>query len=548
MLKRDYGISLGRTLTGDDPVRRNIFLWLPPLLASLTIWAANAFWPPLYLLLALIVPPFLIAIYDLIQTRHTLWRLYPFAARMRWLFEDLRPFFHAYFVEADLEGRPFNHDQRALVYARAKGQEDAQPFGTELDVYMSEYEWLSHSMAPETDAVHDPRVDVGNAQCKKPYSASCFNISAMSYGSLGSHAIMALNKGAKAGNFYHDTGEGGISPYHRQGGDLVWELGTGYFGARTPDGAFDHGMFADKAQDDQVKMVELKLSQGAKPGKGGMLPGPKVTKEIAEIRNVPEARDVLSPAAHSAFTTPIELLEFAAKMRDLSGGKPVGLKFCVGYPHELFALCKAMLKTGIRPDFIVVDGGEGGTGAAPQEMSDRVGMPLREGLIMTRNALVGCGLKDDIRLAAAGKVHSAASLAMNFAIGADWCNAARAFMFSLGCIQSQQCHTDKCPTAVATTSPARQRGLVVEDKYQRVASFHEKTVKALRDIMVSSGIRHHTDFEPFHLRMRLNPSQMKTVDMIYEFLEPGQLLGDPKATRYAHHWAMAQAESFRPNC
>ncbi|MGB7405893.1 MAG: FMN-binding glutamate synthase family protein, partial [Pacificimonas sp.] len=337
-------------------------------------------------------------------------------------------------------------------------------------------------------------------------------------------------------------------PYHREGGDLVWEIGTGYFGARTSDGKFDPEQFADKSQDDQVKMVELKLSQGAKPGKGGMLPGPKVTKEIADIRGVPEQQDVISPAAHSAFTTPIELLEFAAKMRDLSGGKPVGLKFCVGFPHEIFALMKAMLETGIRPDFLVVDGGEGGTGAAPQEMSDRVGMPLREGLVMTRNALVGCGLKDEVRLAASGKVYSAASLAMNFAIGADWCNAGRAFMFSLGCIQAQQCHTGECPSAVATTSEARQRGLVVEDKTERVARFHKKTMGALRDLMVASGIRAHTDFEPFHLRMRLNPSQMKSIDDIYQFLDEGELIAEPEGTRYARYWSMAQAHTFRPDC
>ncbi|MBV7256743.1 FMN-binding glutamate synthase family protein [Pacificimonas sp. WHA3] len=547
MKTRDYTDTKDHLLSGDDPIARNMFLWFPPILSVAIVLAAR-YWAPLLGLLLLTVPPFLIAIFDLFQTKHTLRRLYPFTARFRWFFEDLRPFLRSYIVEGDHEGMPFSRDQRALVYARAKRQTDAQPFGTELDVYGADFEWLSHSMSPEIHAVHDPRVMVGNAQCKRPYSASCLNISAMSYGSLGAHAITALNLGAKAGGFYHDTGEGGISPYHRQGGDLVWELGTGYFGARTPDGAFDPERFRDKAQDDQVKMVELKLSQGAKPGKGGMLPGAKVTKEIADIRGVPEQQDVLSPAAHSAFTTPIGLLEFLAKMRDLSGGKPAGIKFCVGYPHELFALCKAMLETGIRPDFIVVDGGEGGTGAAPQEMSDRVGMPLREGLIMTRNALVGCGLKDDIRLVASGKVHSAAGLAMNFAIGADWCNAARAFMFSLGCVQAQHCHTGKCPSAVATTSAARQRGLVIADKAPRVANFHAKTVKSLRDIMVASGIREHTDFRPFHLRMRLNPSQMKSVDMIYEFLETGQLLAEPGATRYARHWQMAQAESFRPVC
>ncbi|MEM8825828.1 MAG: FMN-binding glutamate synthase family protein [Pseudomonadota bacterium] len=532
---------------GDDPIARNIFLWAPPLMAATIVWLGTI-WEPVLALLLFVVPPFLFAIYDRYQTKHSLWRLYPFMARARWVFEDLRPFFRSYIVEGDWEGRPFSREQKALVYARAKGAPDAQPFGTELDVYDSEYQWLSHSMAPEMEAAKDPRVLVGNSQTKQPYSASCLNISAMSYGSLGSNAIAALNLGAKAGNFYHDTGEGGISPYHRQGGALVWEMGTGYFGARAKDGTFDPGKFAEKAQDDQVVMTEIKISQGAKPGKGGMLPGSKVTKEIAEIRGVEPGENVFSPAAHSAYSTPIELLEFAAKMRDLSGGKPVGLKFCVGYPHEVFALCKAMLETGIRPDFFVVDGGEGGTGAAPQEMSDRVGMPLRDALILVRNALVGTGLKEDVRLAASGKVYSAATLAMNFTMGADWCNAARAFMFSLGCIQSQQCHTDHCPTGVATTAPARNRGLVVEDKAERVARFHEKTVDALHTMMVASGIQHHTEFRPFHLRMRLNPVEMRTVDRVHEFLPVGALLEDPGATRFARFWDMARADSFRPVC
>ena len=548
MRLKTYSDDSVDALVRDDPVKRNLFLWMPLFFGVFFAWAGWKGWDGFYVIAGAFAAIWLTAIYDFFQTKHTLRRNFPFAARARWFFEDLRPFTRAYFVESDLEGRPFNHDQRALVYARAKGDQDSQPFGTELDVYEQGYESLAHSMAPVMGAPADPRVDVGGKDCTQPYSASCFNISAMSFGSLGQRAIEALNKGAARGGFYHDTGEGGISPYHRNGGDLVWELGTGYFGARTEDGNFDEGLFAEKSAAPQIKMTELKMSQGAKPGKGGMLPGPKVTDEIAKIRGVPLGKDVYSPAAHKVFSTPIELVHFIAKMRELSGGKPVGIKFCVGFPHEVLALGKAMIETGITPDFIVVDGGEGGTGAAPVEMSDHVGLPLREGLIMVRNMLVGCNLKDQVKLVASGKVHSGATLAMNFALGADWCNAARAFMFSLGCIQSQQCHTDRCPTGVATTSEARQRGLVVEDKMKRVASFHVNTIKALRDLMVAAGIEKHTDFRPFHLRQRSDVAHMKNIDRLYEFVEPGQLLMDAGATSYARWWAMAQTGSFRPVC
>jgi glutamate synthase domain-containing protein 2 len=493
------------------------------------------------------LPLLALAAYDFFQDRHTLWRNYPLVARIRWLMEDLRPFLRAYIVESDLDGRPFNIDERALVYARAKGQLDAHPFGTELDVYSEEYEWLGHSMAPNEEAPEEWRVAVGNAQCGRPYSAALLNISAMSFGSLSANAIMALNKGAALGHFYHDTGEGGLCRYHRaHGGDLVWEIGSGYFGCRDGWGQFDPAKFADTAQIDQVKMVEIKLSQGAKPGHGGVLPAAKVSAEIAAARGVPQGRDCVSPAAHSTFSTPIELLEWAAKLRELSGGKPVGAKFCVGQPHEVFALMKAMLETGIRLDFITVDGAEGGTGAAPVELSNRMGMPLREGLIMVRNALVGCRLKGETRIAAAGRIHSGAGMAMNFALGADWCNAARAFMFSLGCVQSMRCHDDTCPTGVATQDITRQRGLVVEDKAERVARFQRQTLMGLREMIISMGLNSPWELRPCHVSERRDSVRSDSIDRFYTFLEPGELLAAPDETPYARHWDAARADSFRP--
>ena len=491
------------------------------------------------------VPLLLLAVYDFFQRRHTLWRNYPLLAHVRWIMEDLRPYARAYLVEGDLEGRPFNHQQRALVYARAKGQLDSHPFGTELDVYSDEYEWLAHSMAPNAQAPSEWRVDVGSRQCTRPYSASLLNISAMSFGSLSANAIMALNKGAAAGNFYHDTGEGGISRYHRShGGDLVWEIGSGYFGCRTEDGAFDPERFAQSARGEQVKMVEIKLSQGAKPGHGGVLPGSKVTEEIAAARGVPVGSDCISPPAHSTFSTPIQMLEWAAQLRELSGGKPVGIKLCVGKPHEVFALMKAMRETGITLDYIVVDGAEGGTGAAPVEFSNRVGMPLREGLILMRNALVGSGLKPEVKLVAAGMVHSGAGMAMNFGLGADWCNAGRAFMFALGCVQSMKCHNDMCPTGVATQDATRQRGLVPMEKAERVARFQRHTLHSFREMIVAMGLDNPWHITPAHISERQNSAQSDSLDHIHRFLEPGRLLDSPESAPYATAWAAARADTF----
>ena len=532
------------TLFRDQGFARNGLLFAG-LVGTVAVVAVGLRHPEALWLLIAFAPLLVVGLVDLLQTHHSLRRNFPVSARFRWFFEWLRPFLRSYIVESDLDGRPFNHDERALVYARAKGDNSTHPFGTELDVYSDEYEWLAHSMAPARDVEKYSRVTVGTDQCSRPYQASRLNISAMSFGALGANAIEALNLGAKIGGFYHDTGEGGLSPYHaKHGGDVVWEIGSGYFGCRDKDGHFDPAHFRDRAANDQVKMTEIKLSQGAKPGHGGLLPGPKVTAEIAKTRDVPEGQDCLSPAFHSAFSTPRQLVEFAGRMRELSGGKPVGIKLCVGYPHELFAVMKAMIETEILIDFIVIDGAEGGTGAAPTELSDRVGMPLREGLILARNALVGANLKTKVKLAASGKVNSGASIAMNAALGADWCNAARAFMFSLGCVQSMRCHTDTCPTGVATQSPARQRGLVVPDKAERVARFQKATLDALHDIVVACGLRSPDEFTPDGLRQRINAAEMRSIDEIYPFVEPGELIEGARDARLAAWWRAADPESF----
>ncbi|TMV91182.1 FMN-binding glutamate synthase family protein [Thioclava sp. BHET1] len=490
---------------------------------------------------------FALGLYDYFQTRWTITRNYPVAARFRWLFYDLRPFLRAYIVEGDLEGKPFSYEARNLVHARARGETDTHPFGTELDVESEEYAWINHSIAPNDDPDTSPRVSVGNAQCAKPYTASVLNISAMSFGALSGNAVEALNIGAKLGGFYHDTGEGGYSPYHaKHGGDIVWELGSGYFGARDKSGRFDADLFAEQASRDQVKMTEIKLSQGAKPGHGGLLPAAKVTEEIAQTRKVPAHQDCLSPRGHSAFSTPVEMMEFAARMRDLSGGKPVGLKLCIGQPHEAFALVKAMQTSGIYPDFIVVDGAEGGTGAAPLELSDHVGMPMVDGVILMRNALVGAGIKDKVRLAASGKVYSGYGLAHSMAMGVDWCNAARAFMFSIGCIQAQRCHLGTCPTGITTQDKARQRGLIPQVQGERAARFHKKTLEALSDIVASAGLKHPTDLQPHHIVHRIGVTQGHTIDRVYPFLPEGILNDDPDSTDYADWWHAADPHSFKP--
>ncbi|AOR72789.1 glutamate synthase [Burkholderia stabilis] len=485
---------------------------------------------------------------DMRQHRHAILRNYPLAGHLRFLSEFIRPAVRQYFIEGDTDEKPFSHVQRSLVYQRAKNVGDKRPFGTKLDVKIVAHQWIDHSLVPTQLDGHDFRIRVGASRLA-PYDMSIFNVSAMSFGALSANAIRALNRGAKQGNFAHDTGEGSISPYHREhGGDLIWEIGSGYFGCRNADGTFDPDRFAQQARDGQVKMIEVKLSQGAKPGHGGILSAAKVTREIAETRGIPMGQDCISPSAHSAFATPRELLVFIDQLRDLSGGKPTGFKLCIGHPWEFFGIAKAMLETGIVPDFIVVDGAEGGTGAAPLEFTDHVGMPLQEGLLIVHNTLVGIGLRDQVKLGASGKIITAFDIARALAIGADWINSARGFMFAVGCIQAQHCDTGRCPTGVATQDPARQRALVVPDKAERVYNFHRNTLHALQELVQAAGLEHPSELRAHHIVQRVTPHQIDLLSSLLEYLKPGVLLGDGPfgSALYDTWWPVARSDSFSP--
>ncbi len=487
----------------------------------------------------------LLGLHDLLQTRHSILRNYPVIGHMRFLMETIRPELRQYFFEADTDGRPFPRERRAIVYQRAKNQLDKRPFGTHNDVYAAGAEWMLHSIAPAPVEHTGFRLTVGGPDCKQPYNASIFNISAMSYGALSANAIRALNKGARLGGFAHDTGEGSVSPYHREaGGDLIWEIGSGYFGCRNLDGSFSPENFAATAADPQIKMIEIKLSQGAKPGHGGVLPGPKVTAEIAAIRGVNVGVDCVSPAAHSAFSTPLELIKFIEQLRGLCGAKPVGFKLCIGHRTEFFAIVKAMLHTGITPDFIVIDGKEGGTGAAPAEFIDNLGMPMRDGLAFVHMALLGAGLRDKIKLGCAGKIITGFDLARAFALGADWCNAARGFMFAIGCIQAQSCHTGHCPTGVATQDPLRQRAIVVGDKATRVANFHRETVKSLAELLAAAGLRTPKDLMPHHILRRGGAGKVMSLGSQFVSVQSNDLLQGKVPQSWQKPWDMARAEKF----
>lgn len=520
-----------------------IFSIIAIILVFLLGMYVNTNWFYLYLL---VLPLVLLGLYDITQRRRNILRNYPVIGHLRWMLLEIRPQIRQYFIESDQNGRPFSYEERELVVHRALKSLDELPFGTQKDVYQVGYDFLNHSLHVKHVAPEEAYIMVGGPQCTQPYRASRLNISAMSFGALSHTAIRALNRGAKMGGFYHNTGEGGLSQYHLQeGGDIVWQIGTGYFGCRLEDGHFNEDLFAEKAKHPHVKMIEIKLSQGAKPGHGGILPGVKVTKEIAEIRGLTPGKDALSPPNHSAFSTPIGLLEFVAKLRTLSGGKPIGFKLCLGSNADIMAICKAMLKTKIYPDFITIDGGEGGTGAAPVEYSDYIGKPLNDALHIVNNVLVGCNLREHIRLIASGKIISGFDMLAKMALGADICNAARGMLFSLGCVQSRRCHTNQCPTGIATQNHHLASALDVKDKAPRVANFHRATIESFLQILGVSGSQTVSELEAYRLCRRVDTSTIKSYDSIYPYFKPGQLIdGSDIPEAYARAWSMASMETF----
>ena len=500
--------------------------------------------------LLIIAPLYLLGCYDSFFSRHAIYRNFPLLGRMRSIAEWMRPKIHQYFVESDTEGKPFSRIERETVYQRADKTIGTTPFGTQLNVYNESYEWMNHSIAAkDVDSEHQHhRFVIGGKDCTQPYSASIFNISAMSYGSLSKNAIEALNGGAKLGNFAHNTGEGGISPYHNhQGGDLIYQIGTGYFGCRNSEGNFDDNLFAQRTAADNVKMIEIKLSQGAKPGHGGILPAKKVTQEIAEIRNIEMGKDVLSPPYHSAFSTPMEMIHFIQKCRTLSGGKPIGFKLCIGHKAEFVAICKAMVETGIKPDFIAVDGGEGGTGAAPVEFSNSVGMPYREALVFVYNTLIGFNIKKEIKLIASGKIVTAFDIFRAIALGADACYSARGMMMALGCIQALECNRNTCPVGVATQDPELVKGLVITDKRVKVANFHHKTLEAFSELLAAAGLTSPDQINRSHVTMRISPFNTRTYDEVFPYIPEGSLLDSASIPRdWRYLMAISDPHSFAP--
>lgn len=525
---------------------RKAFLIISITILSLTGILIYVNWKFSFLLL-IFIPLILMGLYDMYQSKKTIRKNFPLLGRMRYLLEGLGPEIRQYFVETDLEGKPFNRLQRSIVYQRSKKESDSMPFGTQLDVYQDGYEWINHSIRaiPFSKVNENPKVHIGSSQCTKPYEASMFNISAMSFGSLSKNAILALNNGAKQGGFYHNTGEGGLSPYHLQGGDVVWNIGTGYFSCRTDEGKFNYDEFVKRATLDNVKMIEIKFSQGAKPGHGGILPKEKVTDEIAAIRLVSKGQDILSPPTHSAFTTPLELMDFVKLLRKGSEGKPIGIKICIGNKSEFLSICKAMVESKTYLDFITVDGGEGGTGAAPQEYSDHVGMPLRDAIAFVYDSLNGFGIKEQIKIIASGKVITGFDIVRTLSLGADLCNSARGMMFALGCIQALECHNNTCPTGVATQNPDLMKGLVPEEKSVRVARFQHETVKSAMDLMASAGLSHPDEVTRDVITTRIDRNKVETFAEIFPELETGCLLFESTVPKeFLYFWRKASSEKF----
>lgn len=512
--------------------------------ALLFIFLVQFFWPPIWYLLILVIPYIALGFYDL-STSHNILRNYPVLGHFRYMFEFIRPEIQQYFVQTNQSGRPYSREQRSLIYQRAKHVEDTLPFGTQQNITAIGYELAYHSLNPQVVAETEQRIVIGGPECKHPYSASRLNISAMSFGALSPNAIMAMNKGAKLGNFAQNTGEGGLSKYHLEpGGDIFWQIGTGYFGCRTKDGNFDQNLFKEKATHPQVKMIEIKLSQGAKPSHGGILPGSKVNAEIASYRGVEIGEDCVSPPAHTAFDSPKGLLEFVAKLRKLSEGKPIGFKLCIGARKEFMGICKAMLSTGILPDFITVDGAEGGTGAAPLEFSNRLGTPINEALVFVHSCLLGINVRDKIRIIASGKIATGFDMVTKVALGADLCNAARGMMFAVGCIQALRCNTNTCPTGVATQDPSRMKAVVPDEKCNHVRNFHDATVKSFLDITGAMGFDDPEKLTPDVIYRRVSDETTKTYAEIYKYLQPGELLEEKISNDYALDWALASPDHF----
>jgi glutamate synthase domain-containing protein 2 len=505
-------------------------------------------WPAVLWSLVVVLPLVVVGFRDARQTSHSILRNFPLLGRARYVLEEIRPEIQQYFIESTLDAFPIEREHRSLVYQRAKGDLESHPFGTHRDVYGTGYEWAAHALAATTEVDTEERLLIGGPDCPRPYAASRLNISAMSFGSLSPTAVLALNGGARSGGFAHNTGEGGISPWHiHEGGDLIWQIGTAYFGCRTRSGSFDQGLFAENAARDQVRMIEIKLSQGAKPGHGGVLPGPKVTEEIARIRNVPVGETVLSPARHSAFDGPVEMMQFVARLREASGGKPVGIKLCVGRRTEFFSLCKAMIETGISPDFITVDGGEGGTGAAPLEFSNSIGMPASDAWAFAHGALTAAGLRDRLRILASGKILTGFHMVRALALGADACNSARGMMLAMGCIQALRCNSDTCPTGVATQNPALYHGLVPGDKRLRVARFHQATMHSFREILGAMGVSDPADVSADMIFRRVSDVTVRTYAELYPFPAPGALVeGGDVPDIWTSEWNRATADTFAP--
>lgn len=514
---------------------RNKFFIISSVSLVITLALSIFLSPNWYVLFGIVLILTLLGYYDIIQTRHTVMRNFPLLGRLRYVMEEVRPKMYQYFIESDTDGRPFHRVDRSTVYQRAKKVRDTIPFGTQFNVYDEGYEWICHSIAPKPfDTLnHDPRVTIGNKDCKQPYSSSILNISAMSFGAISGNAVEALNAGAKIGNFAHNTGEGGLSDYHlKHGGDLIWQIGTGYFGCRDDDGNFNPELFEKKATQSNVKMIELKLSQGAKPGHGGILPAEKNSEEIARIRHIKPRTKVMSPPFHSAFDTPMEMVKFIQKLRDLSGGKPVGFKLCIGHKSEFISICQAMIELDTYPDYIAVDGGEGGTGAAPPEFSNYVGAPLIDGLDFVHNILNGMGIREHIKIVASGKITSAFHMARAIALGADVCYQARAMKMALGCIQALLCNTNKCPVGITTQDPKLTVGLVPEDKKVRVANYHETTIKNFVELLGATGLDEMKNLTRSHIYRRISLNDMITYEELFPSIKPGAMLNGNIPEKY----------------